>query len=39
MVDFYADWCISCKERRPYRLVGFLEAERFREHARRALGG
>ncbi len=95
MLDFYADWCISCKEmerytfsdpgvqqvlsqavlvkadvtandddakallrrygligppailfftpegeeRRPYRLVGFLEAERFREHARRALEG
>ncbi len=95
MVDFYADWCISCKEmerytfsdpgvqavlsravlvkvdvtandddakallkrygligppailfigpdgeeRRGYRLVGFLEAEPFREHARRALEG
>ncbi len=95
MLDFYADWCISCKEmerytfsdpgvqaalsgvllvkadvtanddpakalmqrygvigppailffgpdgqeRRAYRLVGFMEAEPFREHVRRALGG
>ena len=95
MVDFYADWCISCKEmerytfsdpgvqavlsrallvkadvtanddpakalmqrygiigppailffgpdgqeRRAYRLVGFLEADEFRDHARRALRG